>query len=173
MLHFGKIPKNVVQNFEFSKIQQILANFANLPEISWILAKFWPKFFGVFPKCSTFKCGLLAMLRHAVSSKVQGTVKVRKFKKVRNLNSTRILICNPGSGWPCLVLYRSTRWSGRQGILGVSSAPRPRLLRIWGKSLPSSVACLSSDGSAKHFSEFEPVSCLFHFHFWLRLHRSS
>ena len=33
---------------------------------------------------------------HAVSSKVQGTVKVRKFKKVRYLNSTRILICNPG-----------------------------------------------------------------------------
>ena len=30
-------------------------------------------------------------IRHAVSSKVQGTVKVRKFKKVRNLNSTRIL----------------------------------------------------------------------------------
>ena len=35
-------------------------------------------------------------IRHAVSSKVQGTVKVRKFKKVWNLNSTQILICNPG-----------------------------------------------------------------------------
>ena len=34
-------------------------------------------------------------IRHAVSSKVQGTVKVRKFKKVWNLNSTQILICNP------------------------------------------------------------------------------
>ena len=34
-------------------------------------------------------------IRYAVSSKVQGTVKVRKLKKVRNLNSTRILICNP------------------------------------------------------------------------------
>ena len=40
------------------------------------------------------------MLRHAVSSKVQGTVKVRKFRKVRNLNSTPILICNPGPGAP-------------------------------------------------------------------------
>ena len=38
------------------------------------------------------------MLRHAVSLKVQGTVKVRKFKKVRNLNSTRILFCNPDPG---------------------------------------------------------------------------
>ena len=38
------------------------------------------------------------MLGHAVSSKVQGTVKVRQFKKnVRNLNSTRILFCNPAS----------------------------------------------------------------------------
>ena len=36
------------------------------------------------------------MRRHAVSSKVQGTVKVRKFKKVRNLNSTPISIFNPG-----------------------------------------------------------------------------
>ena len=36
------------------------------------------------------------MLRHAVSSKVQGTVKVRKFKKVSNLNLTQLLICNPG-----------------------------------------------------------------------------
>ena len=33
---------------------------------------------------------------HAVSSKVQGTVKVRQFKKVRNSNSTPILTCNPG-----------------------------------------------------------------------------
>ena len=37
-------------------------------------------------------------LRHAVSSKFQGTVKIRKFKKVRTLNSTRILTCNPGAG---------------------------------------------------------------------------
>ena len=36
-------------------------------------------------------------IRHAVSSKVQGTVKVRKIKKVRNLNSTPILLCNPGA----------------------------------------------------------------------------
>ena len=35
-------------------------------------------------------------IRHAVSSKAQGTVKDRTFKKVRNLNSTRILISNPG-----------------------------------------------------------------------------
>ena len=41
------------------------------------------------------------MLMHAVSSKVQGTVKVRKFMEIqnnRNLNSTRILIFNPGEG---------------------------------------------------------------------------
>ena len=34
-------------------------------------------------------------IRHAESSKVQGTVKVQKFKKVRNFNSTLIPICNP------------------------------------------------------------------------------
>ena len=39
-------------------------------------------------------CCILEM-RHAGSSKVQGTVKVRKFKNVWNLNSTQILICNP------------------------------------------------------------------------------
>ena len=35
-------------------------------------------------------------IRHAVISKVQGTVKVWKLKDVRTLNSTPILICNPG-----------------------------------------------------------------------------
>ena len=35
-------------------------------------------------------------IRHAVSSKVQGTVKVRKLKKVENSSSTQIRICNPG-----------------------------------------------------------------------------
>ena len=35
---------------------------------------------------------------NSVSSKVQGTVLVRQVKKVRNLNSTRILFCNPGPG---------------------------------------------------------------------------
>ena len=44
---------------------------------------------------SSENCCILG-IRHAVSSKAQGTVKVRKFKKVRNFNSTRILICNPG-----------------------------------------------------------------------------
>ena len=42
-----------------------------------------------------FPCCILG-IRHAVRSKVQGMVKVRQFKKVRNLNSTPILICNPG-----------------------------------------------------------------------------
>ena len=37
-----------------------------------------------------------SIFHYAVSSKVQGTVKVRQFKKVRNSNSTPILICNPG-----------------------------------------------------------------------------
>ena len=44
---------------------------------------------------SSENCCILG-IRHAVSSKAQGTVKVRKFREVRNLNSTPILICNPG-----------------------------------------------------------------------------
>ena len=37
-------------------------------------------------------------IRHAVSSKVEGMVKVRQFKRVRNLNLTPTHICNPESG---------------------------------------------------------------------------
>ena len=50
-----------------------------------------------FPKMQHFSeiCCILG-IRHAVSSKVQGTVKVRKFKKVWNLNSIPILFCNSG-----------------------------------------------------------------------------
>ena len=44
---------------------------------------------------SSENCCILG-IGHAVISKVQGTVKVRQFKKVWNLNSTLILFCNPG-----------------------------------------------------------------------------
>ena len=50
----------------FAKSARILLNFANSDQL---FSEFSPKY-----ECSNFKSGLLAMLRHAVSSKVQGTV---------------------------------------------------------------------------------------------------
>ena len=86
-------------------------------------------FFWDFRKCSislSENC-CISGIRHAVSSKVQGTVKVRKFKKVRNLNSTRILICNPGSRspWTC----RRTPPPRRPTSAGCSRGCRRRRLR--------------------------------------------
>ena len=78
MLHFGKSPKTIGQiwhcQIAFWQILQIVSEFC------WILTK---------------NCCILG-IRHAVSSKVQGTVKVRQFKNVWNLNSTPILFCNSG-----------------------------------------------------------------------------
>ena len=60
-------------------------------------------------------------IRHAVSSKVQGTVEVRKFKEVQNLNSTPTLLCNRGSvgrdARGVLVRHRGDQLV-RRGVLG-------------------------------------------------------
>ena len=89
----------------FAYFLQNLANFG--PGFCWILFNFDQIFSGSSQNAAIFTFSIFqVVIFNAVSSKVQGTVKVRKFKKVRNLNSTRILICNPvkrslgvGSSW--------------------------------------------------------------------------
>ena len=78
------------------KFRWFLQNFAKFPRILLNFDQILTKIFRDFPKMQHFSenCCILG-IRHAVSSKVQGTVKVWKFKKVWNLNSTQIPICNP------------------------------------------------------------------------------
>ena len=71
-------------------------------------------------------------IRHAISSTAQGTVKVRKFKSVWNLNSTRIRFCNPvfvrlaGQRFACRGRGRPRRGSQPSALLK-RLAPRPSL----------------------------------------------
>ena len=98
--------RSLISNFSL-KIAEYFADFSkqNFAKFIRIFAEFLlnlTNFFRDFPQMQHFSenCCILGM-RHAVSSKVQGTVKVRKFQNVWNLNSTRILICNPGNARSC------------------------------------------------------------------------
>ena len=81
---------------------------------------------------------LLNWIRHAVSSKVQGTVKVRKFKKVRNLNSAPILFCNPVRVFqftnyyphiPCINIVQLVQCGGVPGWADTHFLNFPKFLR--------------------------------------------
>ena len=83
---------------------------------------------------------LLLRYFNALRSKVEGTVKVRKLEEVRNLNSNRILFCNPGHVY--LGQQREARRYGEDfdGGALADAANEPLGVHLRGRPLAGSVS---------------------------------